>query len=221
MTIRLVVFDCDGTLVDSQHVITASMGRTCAIEGLEPPPVAAVRRIVGLSLVQAMAVLFPDQSPARCEGLATTYKEAFAAIRAEGGFVEPLFDGAVEVLAALEQSGHLLAMATGKSDRGVEAVLAHHGLDGNFTSIQTADGHPSKPHPSMLEAAMAETGSAPGETAMVGDTTFDVEMARAAGVWPIGVGWGYHDPDELRTAGAATILRHFRELPEVLARPGP
>ena len=103
-------------------------------------------------------------------------------------------------------------MATGKSDRGIRSVLQHHALAGLFVSLQTADHHPSKPHPSMLEAAMRETGSAPQETMMVGDTSFDMQMASAARVRPIGVGWGYHAAAALQLAGAETVVDRFEQL---------
>jgi phosphoglycolate phosphatase len=134
-------------------------------------------------------------------------------------FHEPLFEGARETLHALERRGHLLAIATGKSDRGIAAVLRQHALEHLFASLQTADRHPSKPHPAMLEAAMWETGSGSHETVMVGDTSYDMQMARAAGVRAIGVGWGYHAPSALELAGAEIILDRFEQLLELAAAP--
>ena len=216
MTTRLVVFDCDGTLVDSQHVILDSMRAAFRAEGFAEPSAEAVRRIVGLSLVHAVAALLPDAGRATWEAITERYKEAFHEARLRPDFREPLFPGARELLHGLEGAGLLLGVATGKSRRGLDAVLDHHGLRPLFVTLQTADGNPSKPHPAMLERAMAETGSRPAETAFVGDTTFDVEMALAAGVRAIGVAWGYHPPQELAAAGAERVLDSFIELPPLV-----
>jgi phosphoglycolate phosphatase len=210
--VRLVVFDCDGTLVDSQHVITATLARAFAAHDLAPPPAAAVRRVVGLSLAEAIGRLLGDPDASLRHALARSYQQAFARIRSEPGFSEPLFAGARETLVELDRRGHLLAMATGKSTRGAARVLEHHGIAPLFASVQTADGNPGKPHPAMLLRVMSETGSAPEETVFVGDTTFDVLMGKAAGVRAIGVAWGYHRPDELRLAGAEVVLERFGEL---------
>jgi phosphoglycolate phosphatase len=213
---RLVVFDCDGTLVDSQHVILDSMRAAFRAEGLQEPSAAAVRRIVGLSLIHAVAALLPGAGRATWEAVAERYKAAFHEARKRPDFREPLFPGARDALHGLEGAGLLLGVATGKSRRGLDAVLDHHGLRPLFVTLQTADDNPSKPHPAMLERAMAETGSRPAETAFVGDTTFDVEMALAAGVRAIGVAWGYHPPGELADAGAERVLDSFTELPPLV-----
>lgn len=218
---RLVVFDCDGTLVDSQHVIVAAMAEGFARNGLAPPPAEAVRRVVGLSLLEAAARLHPAGDAALWQALADGYRVAWQEIRAAEGVSEPLFEGAREILEQLGRRGHLLAVATGKSRPGLDMILAHHDLTHLFVSLQTADRHPGKPHPGMLEEAMRETGSAPEDTVMVGDTTFDVEMALAAGAQPIGVTWGYHPPDALERAGATSILQRFDQLLTLLAVPEP
>ena len=219
---RLIVFDCDGTLVDSQHLIVEAMSRAFLGHGLTPPPADAVRQVVGLSLAEAVAGLAPALSFDRCAAIAESYKEAFRALRRDRpDLIEPMFDGARGVLVELDRRGHLLAIATGKSRRGLAAVLAHHEIDRLFVSLQTADHHPSKPHPAMLDQAMAETGSRPDETIFVGDTTFDVAMALAAGVRPIGVAWGYHPVLALRHAGAEHILERFEEVLELVNEPSP
>lgn len=216
--IRLAVFDCDGTLVDSQANICRAMEAAFAGNGLPPPPREATRRIVGLSLVEAMRVLMPDADDAAHRRLAQDYKDAFFAMRSNGGLAdEPLFDGIVEAIDRLEAAGWLLGVATGKSDRGLGLILAHHGLSKRFVTLQTADRHPSKPDPSMLLAAMADVGAEPHMTAMIGDTSFDMAMARAAGATAVGVAWGYHAPDELAAAGADMIATHARALPGMLA----
>jgi phosphoglycolate phosphatase len=116
-----------------------------------------------------------------------------------------LFDGVLELLDAIEEDGWLLAVATGKSDRGLRHCLDEHGLHARFISLQTADRHPSKPHPSMVEQAIADAGAAPETTIVVGDTSFDMAMAVAARARGIGAGWGYHDAEELIEAGAVAV----------------
>jgi len=213
----LVVFDCDGTLVDSQANIVQALALCFDQHGLEAPCAQAARRIVGLSLVEAMRAILPDAEPDLHLVLAEEYKLAFQKLRATGGLShEPLFDGTREVLETLEAQGSLLGIATGKSDRGLQLCLAEHRIERHFVTLQTADRHPSKPHPSMLHAAMTETASDPQRTAMVGDTVYDIQMAVAAGVLPVGVAWGYHDPDELRAAGAVAVIERYEELHDVL-----
>ena len=214
--IRLAVFDCDGTLVDSQANICRAMEEAFAGPGLAPPPRAAIRRIVGLSLVEAVAALLPDADGSLHHRLALDYKHAFQRLRASGELDdEPLFDGIPDVLETLATRGWLLGVATGKSDRGLAYILGHHGLTHRFATLQTADRHPSKPDPAMLLAAMAETGAT--ETVMIGDTTFDMVMARAAGARAIGVAWGYHDIADLTGAGADVVADRVAALPGLLA----
>jgi phosphoglycolate phosphatase len=210
---RLAVFDCDGTLVDSQANICRAMEHSFGAAKLDPPPREAIRRIVGLSLVPAIAQLLPEADGDLHHVLAEDYKRAFQALRADGSLdPEPLFDGVLEAIETLGANGWLLGVATGKSDRGLALILAHHGLSDRFVTLQTADRHPSKPHPAMLHAAILEAGAMPGTTAMIGDTSFDMAMARAAGAHAIGVTWGYHAPDELEAAGAHHIVAHADEL---------
>jgi phosphoglycolate phosphatase len=181
-------------------------------EGLPPPGAEAIRRIVGLSLPDAVDRLLGGRDRARAEQVAERYRGAFMARRLAGATDEPLFPGARELLDELRGREMLLGIATGKALRGLRHVLARHGLEEHFVTLQTADRHPSKPHPAMLEAAMRETGAAPGETMLVGDTSFDIEMAVAASALPVGVAWGNHPPAELRAAGAAHILDRFDDL---------
>ena len=202
---RLAIFDCDGTLVDSQHAICAAMEECFAAAGRERPARERTRRIVGLSLIEAMREMAPDADHSTHKALAEAYKSAFQALRGRGAVEEPLFDGVAGLIDALEADGWLLGVATGKSDRGLAFCLEAHGLAGRFATLQTADRHPSKPHPSMIAAAMAEAGAAPQTTWMIGDTSYDMAMARAAGATAIGVAWGYHDADELARAGAHHI----------------
>jgi phosphoglycolate phosphatase len=169
------------------------------------PPPRECRKVIGLSLAQAMGALVPGASEIDHLRLAETYKGCFHRARQEGRVEEPLFDGILELLDGLEAEGWLLAVATGKSDRGLRLCLESHGLNARFISLQTADRHPSKPSPQMALAAMADAGAAPGETIVVGDTSFDMAMAVAAGATAIGAGWGYHEPHELLAAGARAV----------------
>ncbi|WP_252731198.1 HAD-IA family hydrolase [Lentibacter algarum] len=212
---RLVIFDVDGTLVDSQDDICAAM--TAAFDGqnLRVPTRAAIKGIVGLSLPEAMIRLAPEQTAAH-EALVEGYKAAYMSLRAEQGAAQssPLYEGAREVLDMLrDEDETFLAIATGKSRRGLDKLLEGHGLQGYFHSEQVADYHPSKPHPAMLEAALRETGLEASQAVMIGDTSFDMEMARAAGMNAIGVSWGYH---EVSSLNADAIVQNFGELPAAI-----
>ena len=202
---RLAIFDCDGTLVDSDATIYAALKASMEQNGFAVPPPGLSRRVVGLSLAEAMAALLPDATRETHLRLAEDYKRAFMSLRVAGQVEEPLFDGILELLDALEADGWLLAVATGKSDRGLRHCLDQHGLHARFVSLQTADRHPSKPHPSMAEQAIADAGAAPQSTIVVGDTSFDMAMAVAAGARGIGAGWGYHEAEELIEAGAIAV----------------
>lgn len=203
--LRLVVFDCDGTLVDSQHMIFAAMQRAFVDLGMAVPEKDKVRRIVGLGLVEGVALLVPDLGREVHTELAHYYKAAFREIRATSQRHEPLFPGIREALESLSNAGYLLGVATGKSRVGLAATLAVHDLADYFVTCQTADDAPGKPHPGMLEQAIEETGVIPGNALMIGDTTFDMQMAKHAGVTSLGVSWGYHEPDELMRAGAHAL----------------
>ncbi|HVR90839.1 MAG TPA: HAD-IA family hydrolase [Novosphingobium sp.] len=215
MTVKLAVFDCDGTLVDGQAGICNAMETAFATAGLAAPDRHRVRRIVGLSLPQAIALLLPEAEPAMLALVADEYRNAFRVAREAGQLVEPLYDGIASLLNALKAAEWSLGVATGKSDRGLAHCLAMHGLSDHFATLQTADRHPSKPHPAMLLAALDEVRADPGDCVMIGDTAYDMAMAVAAGVRAIGVDWGYHSADELRNAGAAAVAatpEHLKEL---------
>ena len=217
MTVRLAVFDCDGTLVDGQAAVCDAMDAAFAAHGLPVPDRHLVRRSVGLSLPQAVRALVPDADEALQQGLDQAYRTAFRAAREAGQLVEPLYAGVREMLDALRDDGWLLGVATGKSDRGLEHCLAMHGLSNHFVSLQTADRHPSKPHPAMLEAALFEAGALPASAVMIGDTAYDMVMAVNAGVRALGVDWGYHTPAELTEAGAEAVARDPAHLLELLS----
>jgi len=217
---RLALFDCDGTLVDSQHNICAAMEACFAAAGLPAPCHERTRSVVGLSLVEAMRAMLPGAEPGFHAELAESYKRAFQALRASGLPAEPLFPGIADLLDALDAEGWLLGVATGKSDRGLALCLEHHGLAERFVTLQTADRHPSKPHPSMALQAIADAGAAPETTVVIGDTSYDMAMARAAGATAIGASWGYHGADELTRGGAHHVADHpgrILELTKALA----
>jgi phosphoglycolate phosphatase len=202
---RLVVFDVDGTLVDSQHLIVAAQGLAFAENGLPAPGRREALSVVGLSLPQAFRRLVGEDGPVA--ELSESYKQAYNRLRVDPAYEEPLFPGMAELLATLKaRDDVLLGLATGKSRRGVDRLIAHHGWDDWFVTTQSADDAPSKPDPAMLRQAMSEAGCEPEATVMVGDTTFDIAMGVAAGAAAVGVAWGYHPPEALYGAGAVTVV---------------
>ena len=211
---RLALFDCDGTLIDSQHNICTAADACFAANGLEPPDHHAVRRGVGLHVRDAMARLAPQWADAAfIDKLAADYKAAYTSLTQHHSYqTGHLYDGIIGLLDALEADGWLLAIATGNSDRGLARILDHHGLERRFISLQTADRHPSKPHPSMAWTALADAGADPVASIMIGDTSYDMEMAKAVGMVAIGVDWGYHEPAILRAAGADHIATQPDEI---------
>ncbi len=214
---KLVVFDCDGTLVDSQHVIISAMQTAFASCDLPPPDSDRVRAIIGLSLENAVLALAPSQEASQLEALVENYKKAFVTQRQAADFHEPLFDGARQLLATLAAAPDvLLGVATGKSRRGVDVLFERENLHDYFHTIKTADDAPSKPHPGMIELAMDETGVERPHVMMIGDTSFDIEMARSAGVKSVGVRWGYHAESRLLQAGADNMVSSFHEIAELV-----
>ncbi len=214
---RLALFDCDGTLVDSQHAIVAAMAAAWRSEGLLLPEATMVRRVIGLPLTDAIARLAPESVAAVRDRLADRYRDAHRVLRRDQGRGEPLFPGVREAVLAIGQTGTLLGIATGKSTRGVLRLLEHHELRDLFVTIQTPDSGPSKPHPDMVFRALTETGVEPFNTVVIGDTVFDIEMAHAAGAAALGVSWGYHGPEELMAAGANHLVETPADLPTAVA----
>ncbi len=215
--LHLVVLDVDGTLLDSQADILASMPMAFADAEIDVPSRESVLSIVGLSLDVAMPRLAPEHSCDVHHLLEDAYKRAYMQLRIDKGSVQssPLYPGAAEVLRRLNETPEiLLGVATGKSRRGLDKLLEGHGMQQLFVTQQVADFHPSKPHPSMLKAALDETGVSPQRAVMVGDTSFDMEMAKAASMPAIGVSWGYHATDALHLADV--IIDSFDELPSAL-----
>ena len=216
---RFVVFDCDGTLVDGQAAICETMELAFANAGLVAPERNKVRRIVGLSLPYALRELAPEASDDQRHAVVEAYKSGYQQLRLSGALREPLFEGIAALIDELDAEGRLLGVATGKSDRGLHACLDTHGIKHRFVSLQTADRHPSKPHPAMLEAALDDAGVSPADAVMIGDTSFDMEMAVAAGVRAIGVSWGYHEPQELFDTGASAVAETAQQLGDLIRGP--
>ncbi len=212
---KLVVFDVDGTLVDSQHLIVAAQAVAFGEVGLPAPERRVALSVVGLSLPQAFRRLVGDDGPV--EELSERYKLAYNRLRIDPDYEEPLFPGMGPLVERLHARQDVaLGIATGKSRRGVDRMLEHLGWTEWFVTTQTADDAPSKPDPAMLVQAMAAAGTSPGTTVMVGDTTFDMAMAVAAGVAPIGVAWGYHRPGALYGSGAVTVVETASALESLL-----
>lgn len=202
----LILFDCDGTLVDSQHMIVEAMNRAFAALNLTPPSREETLSIVGLSLPLAITKLI-EADDKTINAISDAYKNAYHALRAESA-TEPFYPGMKELIYKLE--GFTLGVATGKNMRGLKHVLEAHGLYDRFATLQTADDAPSKPHPGMIHNAMRETGCE--RVIMIGDTTFDIVMAMNARVKAIGVSWGYHSVESLIQAGAHKIAINAEEL---------
>ncbi|MBN06708.1 MAG: haloacid dehalogenase [Rhodospirillaceae bacterium] len=214
--LKLAVLDCDGTIVDSKTAIITSMTAAFVNVDLAPPKPEEIVRIVGLNLADAMDVLLQGQKPEKIPTLVDAYREVATQHRAGGQWENPLYPDAKEVIQALNASGWLLGVATGKSKRGLDAVFDTHEIGHHFVTAQTSDIGPGKPAPDMLYRALRETGVEARNTVMIGDTTFDMEMAMNAGVSAIGVSWGYHTDKDLLAAGARVIVHGFQDLPGAL-----
>lgn len=217
MSQRLIIFDCDGTLIDSQHLIVAAMNQAFENADLAPPSRESILGIVGLSLPVAIGHLTQGDNNDTILSIAKNYSEAFGELRKNPELEEPMYDGALDAIRDLaERDDIALGIATGKSRRGVDRMLKRFDLMSHFVTIQTADVALSKPHPDMIERAIAETGASSADTVMIGDTTFDMEMARNAGVKAIGVSWGYHPVDDLKYEGVHDIAENFPQLMHML-----
>ncbi len=204
---QLVLFDVDGTLVDSQAGIVECMRATFAEFGAPEPEADAVRGIIGLSLDHAIERLLEGRA-GDVAAMTELYKRNWLVAQARPELAARFYDGMRELLDVLAaRDDLLLGIVTGKSLRGVKHLVETHGLERHFQTVRTADDCPSKPHPAMVLECCAETGMQPGDTLVIGDTVFDMEMAGNAGARAIGVGWGYHEAEALRRAGALDVVR--------------
>lgn len=219
---NLVIFDLDGTLINSEAIILEAQFETFARCGLKHPGREAGLGIVGLTLDIALMRLAGLDRPD--DVLTETYRQVFGAMRLQAEsdpkLAEPLFPGVAEMLAELSRRPDtVLGIATGKSRRGADYIIERHGWGGLFATTQTADDAASKPHPEMILRAMRETGAEPGATLMIGDSNFDMEMAVAAGVAPVAVSWGFQSVAALKAAGAAHVIENWSALPGLIGKP--
>ena len=213
--LELVVFDWDGTLMDSQARIVASLHHAIAGSGLPQRSHGELRNIIGLGLREALLALYPNLRPPQLQALTVAYRSQFLEVCSEP---ECLFEGARQVIETLRAQGLLLAIATGKGRAGLDRALRHSGLHGYFHSTRCADEAPSKPDPTMLQELMAELGVEPAATLMVGDTEYDLAMARAAKAWPLAVAYGAHERRRLLPYAPVAVLERIGDLPELLAK---
>ncbi|MGH6763820.1 MAG: HAD-IA family hydrolase [Phyllobacterium sp.] len=214
---KLVLFDCDGTLIDSADIIHGCMARTFREAGLNVPELQHTRSIIGLSLDLAIGRLLDRDVDDEIIHLAEQYKANFRLMRLEPGFHEPVFDGIVDLLDTLSRHDEILiGMVTGKSRRGVRAIFDAHGFGPHFLAVRTADDCPSKPHPAMVLECCSELGVDPAATIVVGDAIYDMQMAKSAGARAVGVSWGCETIERLRSVGADDILEHPNDLLRLL-----
>ncbi|KAA6185885.1 HAD-IA family hydrolase [Thiohalocapsa marina] len=215
MKFDLLVFDWDGTLMDSEARIVASMSAAFADLGLQPPPPAQARDVIGLGLEQAIRRLWPESAPTQRLDLIQRYRHHFLEAN---DTPTPLFEQAAEVVTELHAAGYLLAVATGKSRRGLDSALRQTGLDAVFHATRCADETFSKPHPQMLLELLDELGTDAGRCLMIGDTEYDLQMARNAGVAALGVSYGVHAPERLLALEPLGCLSAIAELPQWLGQ---
>ncbi len=211
----LIVFDWDGTLCDSVARIVHAMQSAALDEGLEPPPDAAVRNIIGLSLPHAMLKLFPDDSGKHCD-LIAAYSYHF--VHSNHIPDSALFDGVRDMLANLGSSGHDLAVATGKSRRGLDRAFAQFNLGDVFAFSRCADETRSKPHPQMLQELLDVSWTDVSDALMIGDSTYDLEMAAAMGMGSVGVTYGVHPPEVLRAHAPNELVDSVEDLESAINR---
>ena len=208
MKYELIVFDWDGTLLDSAGAIVRAIQAACADLGLARPSDTQARHVIGLGLADAMRHAVPDLSPERYQAMVERYRHHYLS----GDHELTLFAGIPALLSELKQRGHLLAVATGKSRLGLERSLDHSGLRTLFSASRCADECHSKPHPQMLEELIAEFGASAGSTVMIGDTSHDLLMARNASVDALAVTYGAHPHDHLLEHKPLACLHSVAEL---------
>jgi len=204
----LLIFDWDGTLMDSAGVIVACIQQASADLGWTVPSRAAASHIIGLGLKEAVATLFPELPESEHPKLVERYRYHYLGQDHE----IPLFEGARELIEDLNARGYLLAVATGKARRGLDRAFGHSGLEPYFHASRTADETFSKPHPAMIEELLAELQVAPERALMIGDTSHDLEMARNAGIDSLAAGYGAHPAEHLADYGPVALCQNFAEL---------
>ncbi|MBI5438527.1 MAG: HAD-IA family hydrolase [Nitrosomonadales bacterium] len=204
----LIVFDWDGTVMDSTAVIVGSVQSACRDLGLAVPDDEAARHVIGLGLTQALRHAVPDAPESMYEPLAARYRHHFLA----QDRAIPLFGGARETIAELHDAGYWLGIATGKNQTGLDRALESTGLKKYFHATRTADRTFSKPDPAMLLELMGELAVSAERTLMIGDTTHDVQMAQNAKVDVIAAGYGAHPPGQLRELNPLALVKDFAEL---------
>ena len=209
---ELLVFDWDGTLMDSAATISSSIQMACRDLDLKIPSDEQARHIIGLGLNEAIAHLLPELPKSEYENLVDRYRHHFLSRDEE----IPLFEGALETVRNLHAQGFLLAVATGKSRRGLDRAMQHTGLVDYFHSTRCADECFSKPHPAMLEEIMDELGASRDQTLMIGDTSHDLQMASNAGVKSLAVAYGAHPKAGLLEHHPLQCFDQFSELSEWL-----
>lgn len=207
---ELLVFDWDGTLMDSEARIVACLQGAIADLELPARDVAALRNIIGLGLAEAIETLFPGSDAATRQAVVERYRHHFLVADPTPS---ALFEGAAEVLHGLAAQGYLLAVATGKGRRGLDKVLEETGLAPLFHATRCADETFSKPHPQMLLELMEHLGADPQATLMIGDTEYDMEMARNARTHALAVSYGVHHPERLLRHQPLGCLERIGDLP--------
>jgi phosphoglycolate phosphatase len=216
VTLRFAVFDIDGTLVDSRAIITACMDKAFIGAGLPPPGFERTRRVIGLSLAVGLEQLAPQADDALRTLILESYRTAFFEMRHDPAFLSPAYEGADALLRSLLADNWVLGIATGKSRRGLDAMLEQHAWGDLFQAHFCADDGPGKPHPHMVLENMRVVGARPEQTLVIGDSEHDMAMAVAAGTTAIGVSWGFGTTEEMLAAGAVRVTHQMNELEEAL-----
>lgn len=214
--IRLAVFDLDGTLLDSAQSIVDGVLACWTHCGFPEPDPLAIRRIIGLPWEESIQALLPGAGAAEFKMVRDYHDEVARGTLPRPPRNEALFPGALETLDRLEEAGYVLAIVTSRGNRRLVQLLEEQRIGHRFASIKTVDHGPGKPNPYLLLQAMEETGAMRERTVMVGDTTYDVMMARNAGTSAIGVSWGVHEPHELTAAGAHHVVEAFDHIPPTI-----
>ena len=210
---KLALFDCDGTLVDSGRLIHEVMIRTFEHHGHERPHYDATKSIIGLTLDTAIARIMGVEVDDHIRAMMQHYKDIYGPVRQEPGFQEPLYDGIDEMMAALvAREDVLIGAVTGKARKGLDLIRTAHGFEDIFFVSRTADDCPSKPHPAMVLECCAEAGIDPADTIVIGDSVYDMMMAKSAGAQALGVSWGYGEADALSAAGADAVVHEVAHI---------